>query len=122
MPAKKEVKPVKENSEKKYLEFNDKFGDGNQLKINLSGRIYPAKENNGIKRSYVSLNVDGLFDISNCSFVETSNNYFLAFPQQTIEKDGKKEYKPYIYVAKDSFFASCLDQLCEVLLELSKKF
>ena len=119
MPAKKKEEVKKE--EVKFLEFNDQFGN-DELKINLSGRLYPAKENKGIKRSYLSLNVNGLFDISNCAFVETSNNYFVTFPQYTVEKDGKKEYKSYIYVGKDTFFSECLEQLAEVLIDLSAKF
>lgn len=121
MPAKKKEEVKEAKKELTFQEFNEQFGN-DELKINLSGRIYPPKENKGIKRSYVSLNVNGLFDISGCTFVETANNYFLTFPQYTTEKDGKKEYKSYIYVGKDTFFSECLEQLAEVLIALSTKF
>ena len=120
MPAKKKTEETKTN-EFAFIDFNDQFGN-DDLKINLSGRLYPPKENKGIKRSYLSLTVNGLLTISGCYFVETSNNYFVTFPQYTVEKDGKKEYKSYIYVGKDTFFSECLEQLAEVLIALSAKF
>lgn len=120
MPAKKKTEETKKE-EVKFLTFNEQFGN-DEKKINLSGRLYPPKEFKGIKRSYLSLNVDGLFDISKCNFVETSNNYFVTFPQYLTEKDGRDVYKPYVYVGKDTFFSECLEQLAKVLIALSAKF
>lgn len=119
MPQKKKTEETKK--EVKFLTFNEQFGN-DEKKINLSGRLYPAEESKGIKRSYLSLNVNGLFYISHCNFVETANNYFVTFPQYTVENNGKKEYKSYIYVEKDTFFSECLDQLAELLIDLSAKF
>ena len=103
MAAKKTNKKEAAKQDNNFKEFNAKFAE-----IPLSGRIYPAKENKGIKRSFMYLNIGGGFTIQ-CHFVETKSNYFIAFPQY--EQDGK--YKSYVFVEKDSKFDKAFDALAD---------
>lgn len=115
MPAKTSKDTKKEEKKVEFLEFEHEFKDGERM-VKFSGRLYPTKGEK-IERNFLSLNVGNLMTIS-CDFVETSNNYFVAMPQY---KSGDK-YKSYVYVEKDSFFASALEDLSKVLFELKKKF
>lgn len=103
MAAKKTNKKEAAKQDNNFKEFNAKFAE-----IPLSGRIYPAKENKGIKRSFMYLNIGGGFTIQ-CHFVETKSNYFIAFPQY--ESDGK--YKSYVFIEKDSKFDKAFDALAD---------
>lgn len=103
MAAKKTNKKEAAKKENNFKEFNAKFAD-----IPLSGRIYEAKENKGIKRSFMYLNIGGGFTIQ-CHFVETKNNYFIAFPQY--ESNGS--YKSYVFIEKDSKFDKAFDALAD---------
>lgn len=101
--AKKEAE-----STNKYKEFEFEAG------MKVSGRIYPEEEKKGISRSYMYLNMGYGFTIQ-CHFVETKDNYFIAFPQYETEKDGKKVYKSYVFVEKESIWADCLDKLADYI-------
>lgn len=92
--------------EEKFKEFTFESG------MKVSGRIYPGEEKKGISRSFMYLNMGYGFTIQ-CYFVETKDNYFISFPQYETEKDGKKSYKSYVYVEKDSVWAECLDKLSD---------
>lgn len=110
MPAKKTAKKAEnKKEEKKFLEFGGEF---NGLK--LSGRVYPGEENKGITRSFMYLNCNYGFNIQ-CHFVETKNNYFVAFPQYQ-QKD--ESYKSYVYIEKDSVWADALDKLAEEIYNM----
>lgn len=95
-------------TEEKFKEFS--FDDA----MKVSGRIYPGKENKGITRSFMYLDMGYGFTIQ-CHFVETKDNYFIAFPQYEIEKDGKKSYKSYVFVEKDSVWDNVLDKLSDYI-------
>ena len=110
MPAKKTTKKAEnEKEEKKFLEFDGYFGG-----LKLSGRVYPGEEKKGITRSFMYLNCNYGFTIQ-CHFVETKNNYFVAFPQYQ-QKD--ESYKSYVYIEKDSLWSEVLDKLAEKIYEL----
>lgn len=101
--------PKKENSKKEEKkvakEYKEVFAEG------LSARLYPAEETGkGIKRSFMYLDFGNGFSIQ-CHFIETSNNYFIAFPQY---KSGES-YKSYVWVEKDSEMQNKLDALAEVI-------
>ena len=98
-------KKSKKQESNGYKEFNASFAG-----IPLSGRIYPAKENKGIKRSFMYLNIGGGFTIQ-AHFVETKNNYFIAFPQYETDNG----YKSYVFVEKDSKFDKAFDALADYI-------
>ena len=105
MATKKNAKKV-EKKEEGFKEFKGNFNG-----LDLKGRIYPAKENKGIKRSFMYLDCNYGFTIQ-CHFVETKNNYFIAFPQYQ-KKD--ESYVSYVYIEKDSIWAGALEDLAETL-------
>lgn len=109
MPAKKNAKKTTKKEEKNFLEFS---GEYNGLK--LSGRVYPGEEKKGIKRSFMYLDCNYGFTIQ-CHFVETKNNYFVAFPQYQTKDEN---YKSYVFIEKESVWAEALDALAEELYTL----
>lgn len=111
MPKKNNA--TEEKKEESFKEFSGKFNG-----IEMSGKVWPGKKDK-ITRSYMHLTLMEGFSI-NATFVETSNNYFITFPQYTVEKDGKKEYKSYVYIPKDSDMAKAIDELAETIYNLIK--
>ena len=105
MGKKKNASAAKEEG---FKEFSFESG------MKVSGRLYPGKESKGITRSFMYLDMGYGFTIQ-CYFVETKDNYFIAFPQYETEKDGKKSYKSYVYVEKESVWAECLDKLADYI-------
>lgn len=101
MPKKENAKKEEKKVAKEYKELS---AEG------LTARVYPADENKGIKRSFMYLDFGNGFSIQ-CHFIETSNNYFIAFPQY---KSGES-YKSYVWVEKDSEMQNKLDALAEVI-------
>lgn len=100
MPTKKSKEKTEE---KKFFEIEGEFQG-----LKLSARVYPVKEDKGVKRSFMYLNLGYGFNVQ-ASFVETKNAYFIAFPQY---KTGDN-YKSYIFVEKDSLYAKALDELAD---------
>lgn len=100
--------PKKENAKKEEKkvakEFKEVSAEG------LTARVYPAEKSKGIERSFMYLDFGNGFSIQ-CHFIETSNNYFIAFPQY---KSGES-YKSYVWVEKDSEMQKKLDALAEVI-------
>lgn len=112
MPSKASTK---KNQEVKEEKNSFEVIDGEYAGMKLKGRLYPAKENKGIKRAFMYLEIVPGFNIQ-CHYVETSNNYFIAFPQY--EKDGS--YKSYVYVEKDSDIQKALDALADAIYNVNK--
>lgn len=111
MPKKNNATEEKKNEG--FKEFSGKFNG-----IAMSGKVWPGKSGK-ITRSFMHLTLMEGFSIT-ANFVETPNNYFVSFPQYEIEKDGKKEYKSYVYIPKDSEMAKAIDELSECIYNLLK--
>lgn len=98
--------------EKNYKEFKQTL-EG----IGFSGRFYPDNSKDAkIRRHFVNLEFAEGFSIK-CHLVETKDNYFFSFPQYSVEKNGKTEFKNYCYVEKESIFNDALDKLSDYLYE-----
>lgn len=113
MPSKANTKKNQEVKEEKnsFEELN-----GTYAGMNLKGRLYPVETSgNGIKRAFMYLEIVPGFNIQ-CHYVETSNNYFIAFPQY---KSGKS-YKSYVFVEKDSGIQKALDALADAIYNANK--
>lgn len=111
MPKKANAKNQEVKEEKKsFEEINGEYAG-----MKLKGRLYPAKEEKGIKRAFMYLEIIPGFNIQ-CHYVETSNNYFIAFPQY---KSGES-YKSYVYVEKDSGIQKALDALADAIYNVDK--
>ena len=112
MPSKASTKKNQEVKEEKnsFEELN-----GTYAGMTLKGRLYQAKENKGIKRAFMYLEIVPGFTIQ-CHYVETSNNYFIAFPQY--ESNGS--YKSYVFVEKDSDIQKALDALADAIYNANK--
>lgn len=112
MPSKANTKKNQEVKEEKksFEELN-----GTYAGMTLKGRLYPAEENKGIKRAFMYLEIVPGFNIQ-CHYVETSNNYFIAFPQY---KSGDS-YKSYVFVEKDSGIQKALDALADGIYNANK--
>lgn len=104
---KNEKKTDEKKATNEFKQFSGKYGNP---AIEMSGRIYPAKEKNGIKRSFMYLEFASGFQIQ-ATFVETSDNYFISFPQY----ETNDSYKSYVWVKKDSDFSNALDDLSDDL-------
>ncbi len=96
----------KKTEEKKTNGYEEWTGTYYGLELNV--RMYRPKENKGIKRTFLYITHMG-FCIQ-ASFVETSNNYFISFPQY---KTDDNKYKSYVFIEKESFWAKALDELAE---------
>lgn len=111
MPKKTNAKNQEVKEEKNsFEEINGEYAG-----MKLKGRLYPAKEEKGIKRAFMYLEIIPGFNIQ-CHYVETSNNYFIAFPQY---KSGDS-YKSYVYVEKDSDIQKALDALADAIYNVNK--
>lgn len=111
MPKKANAKNQEVKEEKKsFEEINGEYAG-----MKLKGRLYPAKEEKGIKRAFMYLEIIPGFNIQ-CHYVETSNNYFIAFPQY---KSGES-YKSHVYVEKDSGIQKALDALADAIYNVDK--
>ena len=112
MPSKANTK---KNQEVKEEKNSFETIDGEYAGMKLKGRVYPAKENKGIKRSFMYLEIIPGFTIQ-CHYVETSNNYFIAFPQY----QSGESYKSYVFVEKDSEIQKALDALADAIYNVNK--
>ena len=111
MPSKNTKKNQEVKEEKKSFEELN----GTYAGMTLKGRLYPVEENKGIKRAFMYLEIVPGFNIQ-CHYVETSNNYFIAFPQY---KSGDS-YKSYVFVEKDSGIQKALDALADAIYNANK--
>lgn len=106
----------KKNQEVKKEEKSFEELSGSYAGKTLKGRLYPMEERgSGIKRAFMYLEIVPGFRIQ-CNYVETSNNYFIAFPQY---KSGES-YKSYVYVEKDSGIQKALDALADAIYNANK--
>ena len=112
MPSKANTK---KNQEVKEEKNSFEVIDGEYAGMKLKGRVYPAKENKGIKRAFMYLELIPGFTIQ-CHYVETSNNYFIAFPQY----QSGESYKSYVFVEKDSEIQKALDALADAIYNVNK--
>lgn len=113
MPSKANTKKNQEVKEEKKS-----FGEinGTYAGMKLNGRLYPVEESGkGIKRAFMYLEIIPGFNIQ-CHYVETSNNYFIAFPQY---KSGES-YKSYVFIEKDSEIQKALDALADDIYNVNK--
>ena len=97
----------KKEEKKKYQEFSFTMDN-----FDYSGRIYPTEEvKNGVKRAYVSLEINEQITINYCYLVITKDNTFISFPSIKVG-DG---YKNVIFTDE-----SIQDELDNVASELAK--
>lgn len=106
MAAKKEVKKAATETAafKEFTMEGDTFS--------YTGRIYPKKEGSGkvVSKSLVNLTLNGVITLKGLYLVETSDKYFLTFPQYK----SKDEYKSYVFVDRD-FSDGEFDKLVDVI-------
>lgn len=98
----------KKEEKKEFKEFSFTMDN-----FDYSGRIYPAEEvKNGVKRAYVSLELNEQFTINYCHLVITKDNTFISFPSIAVG-DG---YKNIIFT--DESIRDELDKLAKELAKL----
>lgn len=105
MAKKNDVKKEEKKDAKEFKEFSVK---------GLAARVYPANETGKVKRSFMYLNFGNGFSIQ-CHFIETSDNYFIAFPQY---KSGES-YRSYVWVEPESKMQENLDALADAIYSSS---
>ena len=93
--------------EKKFVEFDLKSES-----FDFSGRVYPGEKKKNVRRSYMSLCLNGVFTISGCWLVETKDNTFISFPQYLSKDD---EYKSYVFI--DEEMREEMDNLAQLIQE-----